>query len=73
MSYYANICECGANFGDHFLFSEPRGAFFPETEAEVSRIICEELPFQDRLCFECSFILGSGEIILRNARGGPAI
>ena len=28
MSYYANICECGANFGDHFLFSEPGGAFF---------------------------------------------
>jgi hypothetical protein len=30
MSYYANTCQCGALFGDHYLVSEPGGAFFPE-------------------------------------------
>ncbi len=28
MSYYANTCQCGALFGDHYLVSEPGCAFF---------------------------------------------
>jgi hypothetical protein len=33
--YYANVCSCGANFGDWFLFYEPGGAWLPEDGADV--------------------------------------
>ena len=31
--YYANVCKCGANFGDFYLFSEPDGAWFPKDDS----------------------------------------
>jgi hypothetical protein len=68
MSYYANMCECGANFGDHFLFSEPGGAFYPETELDASQIMCMELPFRGQSTFDCSYNVGLGQMILCNAR-----
>lgn len=37
-AYYANICKCGANFGDHYLFSEPGGAFFPLYPDDLAKI-----------------------------------
>mgnify|MGYP005756854197 CR=1 FL=1 len=38
LAYYANLCKCGANFGDHYLFSEPGGAFFPLEREGVAKI-----------------------------------
>jgi hypothetical protein len=72
MSYYANVCECGAPFGDHFLFGEPGGTFFPETDADASQISCMQLPFQGKFGFEASYSVGPGEMILRNARAEAA-
>ena len=37
-AYYANLCKCGANFGDHYLFSEPGGAFFPLGPEHLAKI-----------------------------------
>ena len=37
-SYYANLCKCGANFGDHYLFSEPGSAFFPLGPDDLAKI-----------------------------------
>ena len=36
--YYANVCKCGANFGDWFLFNESDGAWFPKDSWLTSRI-----------------------------------
>lgn len=66
-SYYANICECGANFGDHYLFSEPGGAFFPESDEAASKITYLELPFQGEFEFDCSYSVGAPESILEHA------
>ncbi|MGH8532129.1 MAG: hypothetical protein ACREV1_05205 [Gammaproteobacteria bacterium] len=55
-TYYANTCECGVNFGDFYLFSEPGGAFFPETEADAARIKYHQMPFAGTLPFECSIL-----------------
>ena len=39
LSYFANHCDgCGSLQGDFYLHSEPGGAFFPETSADVERI-----------------------------------
>jgi hypothetical protein len=43
-SYYANVCSCGPNFGDFFLFGEPGAAFFPLTEKEAQELTIEEIP-----------------------------
>jgi hypothetical protein len=43
--YYANVCACGANFGDFYLFSEPGGAWFPEDGAEIETTRVLTLPF----------------------------
>jgi len=62
--YYANTCECGANFGDFYLFSEPGGAFFPETEADATSIKYHAMPFTGTLPFDCGYSQGIGELIL---------
>ncbi len=42
--YYTNMCECGANYGDFFLHSEPGdGGFFPTMREEAELITIEEL------------------------------
>ena len=63
-TYYCNTCECGAHFGDFYLFSRPGGAFFPETEAGAARINYRRLPFTGALPFECSWSQGMGGFIL---------
>jgi len=70
--YYANTCECGANFGDHYLYSEPGGAFFPETEYEARRIRHKRMPFSGELAFECAYSQGVGEFILAHPGGDAA-
>jgi len=72
-SYYANTCECGANFGDFYLFSKPTGAFFPITSDMATAIRYHQLPFQGELPFECSWSEGSGELILQYARNESLI
>lgn len=53
-SYYANTCSCGANFGDHYLFSEPEGAFFP-TSPTAAGIIVEPLPLHESFPVAASY------------------
>src|SRR5258708_21925395 len=65
MSYYANTCQCGALFGDHYLLSEPGGAFFPEDCADAARIEMSRVPCSPPLLFQCDYSMGSvGELIL---------
>jgi hypothetical protein len=66
--YYANTCECGANFGDFYLFSEPGGAFFPDTDDAAREIELETTPFTGTLRFVASYSIGTGEQILQHAR-----
>jgi hypothetical protein len=69
MSYYANTCQCGALFGDHYLVSEPGGVFFPEDRAEAARIEMSRVPCSPPLLFQCDYSIGSvGEMIWENAR-----
>lgn len=65
-TYFANVCECGANFGDFYLFSEPEGAFFPVTEKDAASIRIIEMPFEGQFEFECSWSEGSGSLILKH-------
>lgn len=67
-SYYANTCACGANFGDFYLFSEPGGAFFPDTDEAARLIVLEITPFTGILEFSADYSMGIGETILRLAR-----
>lgn len=40
--YFANRCSgCNAIFGDHFLFGEPGGAFFPTSAGEAEGIFLQ--------------------------------
>jgi hypothetical protein len=69
MWYYANTCQCGALFGDHYLVSEPGGAFFPEHRADAARITMSRVPCNLPLLFHCDYSMGSvGEMIWENAR-----
>jgi hypothetical protein len=54
-AYYANVCMCGANFGDWFLFCEPGGAWFPDDGADVQLTRASALPFADPLFVECGY------------------
>ena len=66
-SYYANTCECGANFGDFYLFLEPGGAFFPDTDEAAKEIKYHKMPFSGTLRFACSYSHGIGDLILAHA------
>jgi len=67
-AYYMNICDCGAHFGDFYLFSEPGGAFFPTEEEEAGHITIEQLPFTGTFEFECSYSMGVGDLIFEHAK-----
>lgn len=67
-AYYMNTCDCGAHFGDFYLFSEPGGAFFPADEAEAGNITIEQLPFAGTFEFDCSYSMGLGDLIFEHAR-----
>ncbi len=62
-AYYANVCECGANFGDHFLHGEPGGTFFPTDPAEAAKITITQLPVNEELAFRGTWSLGGGDFI----------
>ncbi len=66
--YYMNTCDCGAHFGDFYLFSEPGGAFFPMDEKDASRITVEELPLSGTFELNCSYGMGLGDLIFEHAR-----
>jgi hypothetical protein len=54
-SYFMNFCSCcGASIGDHYIFSQPGGAFFPITDEDTQHIEVNELPFLGSFSFECS-------------------
>ena len=66
--YYMNTCNCGAHFGDFYLFSDPGGVFFPMDENEASRITIEELPLTGTFKFNCSYGEGLGDFIFEHAK-----
>lgn len=74
-SYYANLCECGANFGDFYLFSEPGGAFFPETLDAALLVELTQVPVKDVIEVGCSWSEGTpADMILeygRRVTSGP--
>lgn len=65
--YWANLCECGANFGDFYLHSEPGGAFFPMGEEDCSDMLICEVPLPGPFQIVCGYNLGSGELIFNYA------
>ena len=61
---YHNVCPCGARFGEHFLFSEPEGAFFPMEEDHFRAIEVYPLKVQGTFQIDCLNGTGMmGEII----------
>lgn len=66
--YYTNFCQCGANFGDFFLHSEPGHAFFPLDEEDARLMTVEELPITDPIEVHASFGAGTEELIVAYAR-----
>ena len=72
MTYFANTCaDCGANFGDHYLFSEPEGAFWPQSTKQAKRITVIELPFAGLHVFRCSWAAGTGGFLFEHALKQP--
>lgn len=67
-AYYMNTCSCGAHFGDFYLYSEPGGAFFPDTEEQASHIAIEELPLTGTFDLECGYGVGIGSFIFEHAK-----
>jgi hypothetical protein len=43
------------SFGDHYLVSEPRGAFFPKDRAEAARIAMSGVRGRSSLIFEFQY------------------
>jgi hypothetical protein len=67
LSYFANSCECGALLGDHYMHSEPGGAFFPESEEDAATIRIVVLPFEPPIYVKSSYHQGSvGSLILEH-------
>lgn len=67
-TYYANMCECGANFGDFYLHSEPGGAFFPMSEEQAAEMTVTALPFEGVFDFHCGYSQGRGDFIFQHAK-----
>jgi hypothetical protein len=55
LTYYANTCTCNANFGDFYLFTEPDGAFFPQSDELAAAIKTQLLPFDGHFKFIASY------------------
>lgn len=65
-SYFANSCPaCSALLGDHFMHSEPGGAFFPEDEAAAKRIKIHRLPIARKIEIDASPHYGLGGFIFK--------
>jgi hypothetical protein len=73
--YYANTCECGTFFGDHYLYSIPGGAFCPEDDAAARAITLAHLPFEGTLAIDCVPTYGgTADLLLEHAqRVEPAV
>jgi hypothetical protein len=67
-TYFANFCECGANFGDHFLFMEPGGAFFPMDDETASQMVIRTLAFEAPVQIVGNICYGAEDIIFENAQ-----
>ncbi len=66
-TYFANLCECGANFGDHYLHSEPGGAFFPETDEAAARMTIQTLPLEGEFELTATYAQGNEDCIFTHA------
>lgn len=62
LTYYANICRCGANFGDHFLHGMD-GPFSPMEKAQAKGITLVQTPFEGEFEVECLWAIGGGDLI----------
>ena len=66
--YMASHCPaCGAITGDFYLFSEPGGAFWPETDEDAAAIRLEDCPISDAISIDAGYGVGLGEYILEAA------
>jgi hypothetical protein len=66
--YFTNTCECGAFFGDFYLYAEPDGAFFPINEEEASKITYQRLTFDGELDIDCECSYGIADEILKHGK-----
>ncbi|TVO69712.1 hypothetical protein [Sedimenticola selenatireducens] len=67
--YYGNSCRaCGALIGDHYIHSEPGGAFFPTNAEEAQRIYLTEIPLLEADEISAELSIGRGGLILDNAQ-----
>lgn len=67
-AYFANLCECGANFGDFYLHSEPGGAFFPETDEIAARMTIQALPLKGEFELVATYVQGVEDSVFANAK-----
>ncbi len=67
-AYFANFCTCGANFGDHFLFMEPGGAFFPMSEEEASSMTIRTLPITASVEIRGNICYGAEDLIFDHGK-----
>jgi hypothetical protein len=69
VSYYANACSCGTFFGDHYLYSEPGGGFFPMSDEEFAGIEVHDLPLTDALELDATWGMGiAGDLVEKGQR-----
>lgn len=67
--YYGNVCpKCHTLSGDFLLHSEPEAPFFPMDEEQASRLYLTEIPVQEPVSIQASCHVGTGELILENAK-----
>ena len=67
--YFANTCpSCGSLSGDFFLHSEPGAPFFPTDDQEASLLYFTEIFIQKPVHVRAGFHIGTGELILSNAK-----
>lgn len=67
--YYANTCQkCGSLSGDFYLHSEPGAPFFPTDEHEASQLYMTIIPTEKTLSVKTSYHIGTGDLILNNAK-----
>ncbi len=67
--YFCNTCpKCGVMSGDFFLHSEPGAPFFPTEEEEAKSLYITEIPLSGSITAKASLCLGTGDLILENAK-----
>ena len=66
--YYMNHCECGAYTGDHFLFSQPGGGFFPLEERDAEKISIHQVGVEGVYEIESEYSYGAQDIIFEHAK-----